>query len=198
LLECRSLEVLDLSYNYLDALPSEVFDLSSLSLLLVGYNRLSEVSEERIGRLTNLTRLELQGNRLIAPPAQVWKLWRLQSLVLSGNAISSLNFPSYEGGSEEERVRESVEGKEKGADGDPFKCTSLSLSLSLSLSHTHTHTHIHTIGIMKLDVLELGGNMLRDFPAELFHHLRYLKVLNLSNNYIEMLRPEFGKFSSHQ
>jgi len=49
-------------------------------------------------------------------------------------------------------------------------------------------------GIMKLDVLELGGNMLRDFPAELFHHLRYLKVLNLSNNYIEMLRPEFGRF----
>jgi len=153
MLECRSLEVLDLSYNYLDALPSELFDLSSLSLLLVGYNRFSEVSEERIGRLTNLTRLELQGNRLTAPPPQVWKLWRLQSLVLSGNAISSLNFPSNEGGGEEERVRESVVGKEKGADGDPFKCTcaslflsfslsSLSFSLSLSLSHTpHTHTH---------------------------------------------------------
>ena len=94
------MRILDLRYNTLRELPSEVFaGLSKLQWLFLFFNKLNELPAEVWGNLfaglSNLQGLSLGWNKLGDLPAAVWahlfaELRNLRWLDLSGNDLSEL------------------------------------------------------------------------------------------------------------
>ena len=83
------LEYLDISANQLTILPTEISKLLRLKDLLADFNLLSSIPPV-IGRLTALERLELSSNSLTNLPAEVENLRALKELSLCGNRLGSV------------------------------------------------------------------------------------------------------------
>ncbi|MBE9041330.1 leucine-rich repeat domain-containing protein, partial [Oscillatoriales cyanobacterium LEGE 11467] len=81
--------VLDLSYNQLSSLPSEIGQLQNLSSLDLSNNQLSSLPFE-IGQLQNLSSLDLRYNQLVSLPSEIDRLQNLSSLDLSHNQLGIL------------------------------------------------------------------------------------------------------------
>ena len=75
--QLSSLTVLGLGYNNLVSLPDEIYQLTNLTRLYLESNKLESISEE-IGNLTKLTILDLCGNQLKKLPKAIGKLINLQ------------------------------------------------------------------------------------------------------------------------
>lgn len=73
----------------LTVLPTEIGNLTSLTVLSLGKNHLTALPHE-IGKLTSLTELSLSGNRLTALPGEIGKLTSLTRLGLYNNALTAL------------------------------------------------------------------------------------------------------------
>jgi Leucine-rich repeat (LRR) protein len=76
--------VLDLSHLGLSTVPDTIGQLTSLTSLYLGLNRLTTVPDA-IGRLTSLTELDLSGNQLTAVPDTIGQLTNLTTLNIEGN-----------------------------------------------------------------------------------------------------------------
>lgn len=77
---------LDVAYNQLDKIPSEIGNLTSLTELNIAYNRLDEIPVE-IGNLINLTKLSVFENELTSLPVEVGNLINLTELNIAGNQL---------------------------------------------------------------------------------------------------------------
>ena len=82
---------LDLGYNNLTIIPSEIGKLTSLTKLYLYYNKLTNLPSE-IGKLINLTELNLGVNYLTNLPSEIGNLTNLDRLSLSCNQLT--NIPS--------------------------------------------------------------------------------------------------------
>jgi hypothetical protein len=89
------LTLLDLSQNQLTGpLPAELSQLTALQSLILSYNHLTGSLPPELGSLTNLTALHLSQNRLTGSiPAELGSLVNLQMLGLNGNLLLG-NVPS--------------------------------------------------------------------------------------------------------
>ncbi|GJY66888.1 leucine-rich repeat-containing protein [Tanacetum coccineum] len=115
LFHIRSLELLDISYNYFEgeipgdgfgnltkllhldmwvnnfngSIPSQLFQLTNLRYLDMSYNNLEGKLGPEIGRLTNLTFLDLSSNQFTGPiPSSMQNLSKLESLWLNDNMLA--------------------------------------------------------------------------------------------------------------
>ena len=77
---------LDLSKLGLSELPSELWELTSLTMLNLNFNSLTILPPE-IGELTNLEKLWLDYNGLTALPSEIVNLTNLTTLDLNGNPL---------------------------------------------------------------------------------------------------------------
>ena len=94
--QLANLKLLFLSDNRLSSLPAGVFgQLANLKLLYLGDNRLSSLPLGVFGQLGKLSFLDLGNNQLTSLP--FFALGELAHLVLEGNRLSSLVFPTFLG-----------------------------------------------------------------------------------------------------
>jgi hypothetical protein len=87
--QLTKLEILNLSGNRLEELPTGILDLPALKALYVGGNRIQTVPC-RIGDMLSLEILYLGGNQLRDIPATIGKLKNLISLVLCDNQLETM------------------------------------------------------------------------------------------------------------
>lgn len=86
--QLSNLTGLYLGYNKLTIIPTQITQLSNLTGLYLGKNKLMVIPPE-IARLTNLTSLDLSNNQLKASPAEIAQLTNLTWLDLSNNQLSA-------------------------------------------------------------------------------------------------------------
>jgi len=89
LVEINNVCILDLSYQHLKVLPSDITKLSHLVELRLDNNDLTELPPE-ISRLTDLQVLTVRNNQLATLPSQIGALQNLQILSLRNNKIERL------------------------------------------------------------------------------------------------------------
>ncbi|CAA6830254.1 MAG: Unknown protein [uncultured Aureispira sp.] len=82
----KKLQILWLSYNELQELPTSLFDLHELRTLSLANNKLTQLSE-RLGELSNLEYLYVEKNQLTSLPNSIKQLKKLRRLNLSNNPI---------------------------------------------------------------------------------------------------------------
>ncbi len=85
----NALEILDLSWNEITAVPSWIGQLAALKTLFIVKNRLQNLPEE-FHLLKNLESLWLQLNQLKTIPPSIFRLRSIKMLILSNNVISSI------------------------------------------------------------------------------------------------------------
>jgi hypothetical protein len=85
-----NLTILYLGYNQLTgSIPSEIGNLTNLTYLILGGNQLTGSIPSEIGNLTNLEWLFLQSNQLTGEiPPEIWTLTNLTNLWLGGNQLT--------------------------------------------------------------------------------------------------------------
>lgn len=79
-------EILDLSYQKLDKIPSKVFELKALKVLILRGNNITNVPSD-IAKLDHLKFLNLMDNQLIELPKEIGSLDELEHLLLMKNYI---------------------------------------------------------------------------------------------------------------
>ena len=162
-----NLETLDLSYNYLTALPEGVFrGLTDLQDLDLSSNVLTTLPEGLFQGLTNLLRLDLSIIRLTALPVDVFSgLSNLQVLYLGGNRLTALP-------------------------ADVFSSLSELQQLTLSGNALTTLPDGMFSNLSNLQALGLSSNSLTVLPADAFRGLSNLQGLGLSSNSLRMLSAD--------
>ncbi len=142
-----------LSGGHWEAIPPQVFELPNLRVLEISRYGLPSLPAA-IGKLRQLERLLLAGNRFSDLPLELEQLGRLRQLDLSGNPLGRL----------------------------PKLIAGLHHLRELNLSSCSLRRLSPAVGrLQKLQRLNLSGNALRQLPAALFE-LEELSVLNLNNN----------------
>ena len=81
---------LDLSYCGLTTIPEDVWELTKLKGLNVGYNSICEISP-KIKNLTNLEHFSCVSNNLTALPVEICQLTKLIFFGYSGNKLDVLD-----------------------------------------------------------------------------------------------------------
>ena len=165
--QLSSLTSLSLRGNQLQALPPEIGQLSNLTELNLVENQLQALPPE-IGQLSNLTELNLWGNQLQALPPEIGQLSSLTSLSLGGNQLQAL----------------------------PPEIGQLSNLTELYLWYNELQALPPEIGqLSNLTELDLDGNQLGALPPEI-GQLSNLTSLSLGGNQLEALPPEIGQLSN--
>ncbi len=89
---CEVLEELYIAENHLsDAAMEDIYMLTKLSVLNIGYNQIFDLGED-IGNLKNLTDLYVSGNSISRIPETIEQLQNLKRFFINGNKLS--NIPS--------------------------------------------------------------------------------------------------------
>ncbi len=153
-----------MTYKKLSIVPEEVLRDSSITELVLSFNRI-DFLDERISSLTQLEALSLQGNNFSQFPKQVCYLKSLKYLNLSNNRIDSLP-PCI-------KELKNLE---------TFRCSSCHLVyISDSISE-----------LKKLDYLDLSTNVLEVLPLGLFQDTS-LTYLDLSQNQLVELSDSLSQ-----
>jgi Leucine-rich repeat (LRR) protein len=155
---------LDLAGLGLDSLPPALGRLTQLTELNLGRNRLTGLPGW-IGGLTSLTRLNLTGNRLTSLPDQLGDLTALTELSLRGNQLAAL----------------------------PDAVGNLGRLADLDATGNQLTDLPGRIGdLAALTSLDLTGNQLTGLPAGI-GDLRKLVSLSLTRNHLSVLPEEIGR-----
>jgi hypothetical protein len=168
--EFQSLTSLDLGFNELSVLPSEIGQLKSLTSLNLGFNKLSVLPSE-IGQLQSLTSLDLSMNELSVLPSEIGQLQSLTSLYLSHNELSVL--PSEI--------------------GQLQSLTSLHLSMNKlsvlpsEIGQLQSLTSLHLGSCLNLDLIDTFKKL---------KELQSLTSLSLRSNKLSVLPSEIGQLQS--
>jgi Leucine-rich repeat (LRR) protein len=158
---------LDLAWNRLETLPTEITKLERLYSLNIISNTLKSLPP-KISELTNLNLLNLSGNKLIVLPPEVTNLTRLQSLHLTCNKLKFL----------------------------PPEVTRLTRLQSLHLSDNELIVFPpEVIRLTSLQSLRLSENKLIVLPPEIVR-LAMLQELYLSENKLIVLPPEITRLTN--
>ncbi|MCL4272355.1 MAG: leucine-rich repeat domain-containing protein [Anaerolineales bacterium] len=163
---------LDLNGMGLTELPPELWKLTNLKVLKLGYeysgekNQLKEIPKE-IGQLTQLTFLDLSSNQLTSLPNWLGQLTQLTSLNLFDNKLTAL----------------------------PDSLSQLTQLTSLNLNINQLTTLSDTLGqLTQLTELNLSSNQLTTLPPSL-GQLKQLTELDLSNNQLTALPDTLGQLT---
>jgi internalin A len=150
--------------NQITEIPEVVGKLSNLTQLNLSYNQITEIPEV-VGKLSNLTQLNLRNNQITEIPEVVGKLSNLTQLYLSYNQITEIP---------------EVVGK-------------LSNLTQLDLSYNQITEIPEVVGkLSNLTQLDLSYNQITEIP-EVVGKLSNLTQLNLSNNQITEIPEVVGK-----
>ncbi|KAJ7988068.1 hypothetical protein DPEC_G00319800 [Dallia pectoralis] len=159
------LSTVALSDNKLDRLPANVFGHAPLKTLVLKNNLIDRVNADWLSDNSNLTWLDLSGNRLTAVPAALLqKLRCLENLDLSHNRLEKIQPNSLGPLIRLERLN--LEGN-KLSTLDPS-----TFSSNVNLTH-----------------LFLLANRLEQLPSTLFQGLANLQHLSLDNNRLRCISP---------
>lgn len=153
------------SGNQLKELPARVFYHAPLVILVLKDNWLTSVNADCLPANSNLTWLDLSGNKLRKiPSALLQRLKHLQTLHLSQNQLEELPAETFPSLNALERLH-LEENKLQSLDAKAF-------------SHNANLTHLF-----------LQKNKLESLPATVFHGLDRLQYLDLSENQLTFLTP---------
>ncbi len=184
-------EILDLRENRLRGLiPSELGNLTNLTVLNLSANRLGGTIPSELGNLTNLEVLDLSGNRLSgAIPSELGNLTNLEALDLLGNRLSGA-IPPELGNLTNMEWLILLDNRLSGT--IPSELGNLTNLKDLYLGFNELRGMIPSeLGnLTSLELLYLSGNQLSGaIPREL-GNLPNLKWLNLSDNRFRGCVPE--------
>ncbi len=148
---------LDISYNQLDYLPTEIILLQNLQILDIVVNKITSIPPE-IGRLINLRELHISNNRLIDLPSEIGLLRYLEDLDVHDNEITVI----------------------------PAEIENLQELRSLDLSNNKILTLPPEIGkLKKITFLDIHNNSLKALPSE-FRRFKHLRNFNLRGNLLQI------------
>ena len=161
------LEVLNLSHNALDDLPTSLARMRTLKILLVANNLLTHLPET-ITNLTQLVLLDLTHNKLTSLPQNLGSLRVLQTLRLGQNEFETL----------------------------PHDIGHLSLLKDLDLhSNNLCYLPFTLQGLRKLKYLNAANNRFDQVPLPV-SKIHSLKVLNFSGNNLQSLAPDLESLTN--
>ena len=160
----HDLSLLNLGVNYLTTLSNGVFSgLRKLVKLYLNGNKLASVQESVFNELISLTELRLYSNKLITLPNSLFRgLRNLDKLSLSSNQLATL-------------------------DGDVFNELISLTYLSLNDNELTTLSSTAFRGLTNLDTLRLYNNQLATLSESVFNELNSLIHLDLTGNLLTTL-----------
>ena len=189
IVEMTWLSVLDLGSNQLSTLPESISQLSQLSVLYLGSNQLSTLPES-ITQLSLLTRLSLSNNQLSTLPESITQLSQLTKLYLNRNQLSILP----ESITQLRQLRE-LDLSRNQLSILPDSITQLSLLTRFYLSDNQLSTLPESITqLRQLKELYLNENQLSTLP-ESIAQLSLLMRLNLNGNQLGTLPDSITQLS---
>ena len=159
--------ILDLKHQGLTEIPIEIFQLSNLTELRLGYNQIKVISPE-IGQLTNLTRLSLGNNQVSVIPAEIEQLTNLTILSLVNNQVKVV----------------------------PSQLSQLTNLTKLRLSGNQIEVVPAALSqLTKLEILDLADNQIKLIPTEI-GQLTSLTELKLAGNQLLVVPTEIGQLTN--
>jgi internalin A len=177
------------SKTELEALPSEVVQLTQLTVLDLSQNNLSQLPPE-ICQLTQLIRLVLNQNNLTLLPPEIGHLTQLQELYLRQNSLSQL--PPEIGRLTQLRGLYLIDNNLNQLPPEISCLTQLAL---LDLTHNNLSQLPPEIGCLtRLERLYLKQNNLTQLPPEI-GNLTQLGDLDLIDNILSQLPPDIGRLT---
>ena len=183
-------ETLDLSGLKLEKLPPEIGKLQNLSQLNLHSNPLSALPAE-IVQLQNLLQLNLAANQLRVLPAEVVQLQNLSQLNLAANQLRVLPAEVIQ-----LQNLSVLSLSSNPLSALPAEIGQLQNLSELYLSDNPLSTLPVEIGQLKnLSELDLSGNQLSTLPAEI-GQLKNLSTLGLSDNPLSTLPAEIGQLQN--
>ncbi len=173
----------------LSTFPSEIKNLTQLTYLWVGKNKISELPPE-IGNLTSLTHLFIGDNELVKLPAEIGKLSSLEELDIYGNKLTSV--PSEIGKLSDLKNLYLYNNELVTL---PSEIGNLSKLINLYLYDNKLTTLPSTIGqLTNLHGLYVHHNKIKVLPSSI-GKLRSLNYLNFSDNKLVSLPKSIVKLT---
>lgn len=170
-----SLQVLDLSYDSLKALSSELFvKCPNLQWLSLSNNMISELTENVFDALVNLTYLNLGGNNIVNLKSGIFAgLHSLKTLSLHKNHLTTFKGEFF------------ITWKSNGTNVEKLDLSENQISYLFPTSFK-----VHP----NLRLINLAGNKFNFFPGELIAGLEFLVDIDLSGNALKTLDEfDFGR-----
>lgn len=175
--------------NYITAVPAEIGRLANLSMLNLRYNRLQRLPES-IGNLSQLTQLDVASNQLDELPLGIGRLLKLEILRIDDNPLPGL--PETIGNLRNLRLLYASGSRLSSL---PEGFGSLISLRDLFLTGTALVELPSTFGgLASLERAFLEGNQLERLPASI-GKLARLTQLNLFGNKLDSFPPEIGGLS---
>ncbi len=164
----HSVEAIDLRNSKLSEIPNAIFDLNSLSILLLSNNKIDLIPENISHLADSIFFLDLSDNYINKIPSQIGDLARLKVLNINSNSISFV----------------------------PSEIGHLINLERLGLSRNKIEYLPPEIGqLTKLTKIDLYRNDLQSVPPEI-SNLNKISELNFSNNQLTIIPSELGQLSN--